>query len=84
MVTNSLKNMNPLQRLSKLERASREKRFLTTSEAAKLTGYAQDHIGLMLRIGKLVGEKPGRDWLIDPKSLTAYVKSKPKAGRRRA
>jgi len=55
--------------------------YLTTAEAAKITGYTQDHIGLLRRRAKLAGEKRGRDWFISTESLEAYVKSEPKAGR---
>jgi excisionase family DNA binding protein len=55
--------------------------YLTTTEAARLTGYTPDHIGLLRRRGRLTGEKRGRDWFISFESLEIYVKSNPKAGR---
>ena len=55
--------------------------YLTTSEAAKLTGYSADHIGLLRRRGQLIGEKRGRDWLITAESVEKYVQSKPRVGR---
>ena len=36
--------MSRFTTLAELQRASRKKRALTTSEAARLTGYAPDHI----------------------------------------
>jgi len=54
---------------------------LTTAEAAKVTGYTADHIGLLRRRGHLTGEKRGRDWFITAESLETYVKSNPKVGR---
>ncbi len=55
---------------------------MTSSEAAKLTGYSRDHLGLLLRRRVVSGKKFGRDWVVDSKSLLAYVESSPKPGRK--
>lgn len=55
---------------------------LTTSQAAQITGYTPDHLGLLIRRGSLKAEKVGRDWFIEPRSLYEYVKKKPKPGRK--
>ena len=67
---------------SKLKKAAAEGNSLTSSEAASLTGYSRDHVALLLRRGVLSGQKFGRDWVVDPKSLLAYVQSSPKPGRK--
>jgi hypothetical protein len=70
------------RQLLALEAASTKRQILTTSEASELTGYTQDHIGLMLRRGLIIGEKRGRDWFIDAGSLFEYVKKNPRPGRK--
>jgi len=65
-----------------LKAAADEGRSLTCSEAAQLTGYSRDHIGLLVRRGTVLGHKFGRDWVVDAKSLFAYVKGSPKPGRK--
>ena len=55
--------------------------YVTTVEAARLTGYTPDHIGLLLRKKVLMGEKRGRDWFVKLESIKTYLASSPKAGR---
>ena len=43
--------------------------WLTTSEAAELTGYTRAHIRLLLRREQIEGVKRGRDWLVSRESL---------------
>lgn len=69
--------------MTDLRRAAEKKIQLTSVEAASMTGYTPDHISLILRRGKVKGEKRGRDWLIDAGSLYGYVKEKPRPGRKR-
>jgi hypothetical protein len=66
----------------KLREAAQRGATLTTAEASGLTGYSQDHIGLMIRKGTLRGAKRGRDWFVDAGSLFTYVVSTPRPGRR--
>jgi excisionase family DNA binding protein len=58
----------------------RTRRLLTTKQAAEVAGYSPDHIGLLLRRKLIQGEKIGRDWLVDEKSLTKYIEASPKPG----
>jgi len=67
---------------SKLKEAAAKNKPLTSSEAARMTGYSRDHIGLLCRRKFVGGTKFGRDWVVDPQSLLAYVASAPKVGRR--
>ena len=55
-----------------------------TSEAAGMTGYAADHLALLLRREVLLGERKGRDWFVEPNSLLQYVNAKPKPGPKRS
>lgn len=66
----------------KLKEAAVRGSPLTSSEAASLTGYSRDHVGLLLRRGVLSGRKFGRDWVVDSRSLLAYVEGSPKPGRK--
>jgi hypothetical protein len=68
--------------MQKLNNAALRKASLTTAEASALTGYAQDHIGLMIRKGAVRGNKRGRDLFVDACSLLKYVSSAPRPGRR--
>lgn len=65
-----------------LRKAAKQDKELTCLEAAALTGYAADHISLMLRTKKLKGEKRGRDWRVHAKSLFEHVQKKPTPGRK--
>jgi excisionase family DNA binding protein len=67
----------------KLSRAALRRESLTTEEAARLTGYARDHVGLMIRKGFIKANKRGRDWFIDAGSLLDYVSGNPRPGRKR-
>jgi hypothetical protein len=66
----------------KLATAAQREDRLTTSEASSLTGYAADHIALLVRRGNVQGIKRGRDWLVDAKSLMSYVATEPRPGRK--
>ncbi len=47
--------------------------WITTREAAALTGYASVTLRQFVREGKLRGIKRGRDWFLDRESVLAYV-----------
>jgi excisionase family DNA binding protein len=46
--------------------------WITTKEAAELTGYHAVHIRRLLREGTIEGRKSGRDWMMDRESLREY------------
>ena len=64
----------------KLRAAAKKGESLTTTHAASLAGYTRDHIGLLLRRKIVLGNKVGRDWLVDAASLLDYVKKNPRPG----
>jgi hypothetical protein len=72
----------PKPLIEELRRAAKAAEMLTCLEAARLTGYSPDHISLMLRQKKLRGEKRGRDWQLDAKSLYEHVQENPGPGRK--
>lgn len=47
-------------------------RWVTTREAARLTGYDTSTICVALRKGHIEGKKIGRDWLVLRDSLLEY------------
>jgi len=46
--------------------------WLTTTDAATLTGYTQAHIRTLAQRGRIEARKIGRDWLVSRDSLLAY------------
>jgi len=47
--------------------------WITTTEAAKLTGYKPVTVRLLARKRRIKGEKRGRDWFLDKKDVLAYA-----------
>jgi len=47
--------------------------WITTKEAADLTGYNLEYIRRMIRRGVIAAEKKGRDWWVDRASIEAYA-----------
>ena len=46
--------------------------WLTTSEAAELTGYNKSYLRRLLRKGHIEGVKRGRDWLLSRQSVLEH------------
>ena len=46
---------------------------LTTRDAADLLGYTVQHVRRLIREGRLLGSRFGRDWLVDKESVARYV-----------
>ncbi len=57
--------------------------WITTQEAAEMTGYTPEHVRRLVTSGKVKGQRWGRDWQIDRRSLLAYVKAAEKLGEKR-
>jgi len=51
-----------------------EKKYISLKEAAKISGYAPDYIGWLIRNGKIKGRKvySGFSWHTTPKALKDY------------
>jgi excisionase family DNA binding protein len=56
--------------------------YITTSQASEIVGLDESNIRYLMRKGKVAGIKMGRDWLIDPASLTAYANTQGRPGAR--
>ncbi|MBN2005093.1 MAG: helix-turn-helix domain-containing protein [Anaerolineae bacterium] len=47
--------------------------WITTQEAAELTGYSSGYLRAAARKGLIRAEKHGRDWFLDTGDVLAYV-----------
>ncbi len=47
--------------------------WITTDEAALISGYHVNYIRQIIRKNKIKAEKKGRDWWVDKTSLLEYV-----------
>lgn len=57
--------------------------WITTSEAAHLSGYSAYHIRELIRTRKVKAQKFGEVWQVDRQSLLAYLKTAEKFGQKR-
>lgn len=48
------------------------RRFISSKRAAALTGYAQDYVGQLSRMGKIAARRLGRAWYVDMEAIQAY------------
>jgi excisionase family DNA binding protein len=48
--------------------------WITTDEAAALSGYHVNYIRQIIRKRKIKADKKGRDWWVDKQSLLDYLK----------
>ena len=49
--------------------------WLTSKEAAALTGYNVQHVRRLARAGKVKTQKWGKEWMVDRASLLAYIET---------
>src|SRR3989344_4345322 len=54
--------------------SSSHQEFISTKEAAKLSGYSADYLARLARAGEVRGMQSGRAWLVDPASVTEYLR----------
>jgi len=57
--------------------------WITTVEAAQLSGYHRDHILRLIAAGKVKARKFAVVWQVDRHSLLAYIKDAEKLGKKR-
>lgn len=53
--------------------------WLTTQEAAELSGYHPERIRELIRDGAIAATKKGNSWWVDRKSLVTYLRAAEKA-----
>ena len=47
-------------------------KFVSSKRAADLTGYAQDYVGQLARMGKISGRRVGRVWYVDENKIREH------------
>ncbi len=57
--------------------------WITTTEAIQLSGFHPDHLRVLMREGKIKGQKWGRTWQVSRGSLLAYLRMQQSKGERR-
>ena len=57
--------------------------WITTKEAAELSGYTADYVRKLAIAGKVKGQRWGRDWQIERRSILNYIKTAEEFGERR-
>jgi len=57
--------------------------WITTKEAAEISGYHSVTLRKLLLSGKVKGQKWGREWQVSRASLLAYVRKVEKLGAKR-
>ena len=57
--------------------------WLSTYEAAELSGYHPDYIRRLIRSGGVIGKKWGSAWMVDKESLLAYAQKQNAQGEKR-
>ena len=57
--------------------------WITTGEAAELSGYDIEYIRQMIRAGTIKAGKRGRDWWVDRKAFISYLQSSKRSGDKR-
>jgi hypothetical protein len=56
--------------------------YISTGEAARLSGMSQAHLRHLLAAGTIKGVKVARDWLVVQTSLVNYMANRPRPGRK--
>jgi excisionase family DNA binding protein len=57
--------------------------WITTAEAAKISGYHAEHIRKLIKSDRVKARKFGQVWQVDRASLLAYVRKSEKSGAKR-
>jgi len=65
----SLGNILTMVPMRTFERPGIMTDFITSAEAAERLGYTVQHVRRLIRQGTLEGEKMGRDWIVEARSV---------------
>ena len=57
--------------------------WITTAEAARLSGYNTAYLRELIRTGKVKAQKWGRDWQVDRAGLLANIRADEKSADKR-
>jgi excisionase family DNA binding protein len=55
---------------------------MTLTQAAETCGLSPTTLRIQIRNGRIEASKLGRDWIVSPKALQAYLKDRAPQGRR--
>ena len=50
--------------------------YLSTEEAAEILGYSRQHVRVLVREGRLQGDRIGKNWLVSYSSVQEYLMQK--------
>ncbi len=50
--------------------------YLSTEEAAEILGYSRQHVRVLVRKGRLQGDRVGKNWLVSYSSVQEYIMQK--------
>jgi excisionase family DNA binding protein len=64
--------------LNAIEPSTKKNRYMTLTEASKITPYSKEYLSLLARKGKIGAAKIGREWHINQEALEQYLKGKTK------
>ena len=70
----------PRRLVASTKRKQRMDNYLTLVEAAEISGYTPSHLRYLVRTGRLVGVKLGRDWFTTAEALERYKATDPHPG----
>ena len=59
--------------LIKSKKMTNEEKLISLKEASKLTPFSSDYLGLLVRKGKLGGEKVGGKWMTSKRAIEVYL-----------
>ncbi|MBI5081290.1 MAG: helix-turn-helix domain-containing protein [Chloroflexi bacterium] len=57
--------------------------WITSEEAIRISGFHQDYLRRILRAGKIISRKWGREWQISKSSLLTYLREGRKSSDKR-
>lgn len=57
--------------------------WITTKEAAELTGYTPKHVRRLVEAGRILGQRFGDVWQVSRSSLLSYQRKAEKLGEKR-
>ena len=59
-----------------------DEEYITVTQAAQLSGLTARQIQRLLKRGVIDGFRPGREWLVRPSAVMAYLRQERKPGRK--
>jgi excisionase family DNA binding protein len=57
--------------------------WITTTEAAQISGYHPKHVRRLILTGRIKGQKFGQTWQVSRTSLLAHIRTAEKLGAKR-